>query len=279
MKIKGLFVRLLLVSILFGSTIACCYGQQSKSYNTIESLFTTPEGYERMYVNNDYAYATWLVSHPLKDNPEVLYFDGHVKHNNNIYAAVFDYEIGDRDLHHCADAAIYLRASYNYSSGPEFYDRLKFTFTNGFVSSYTEWLRGAIYNLVNNGRDIKVSYGRKRQDNCKTFRQWLDQVFSYAGTWSIEQYDLEPISIVDIEPGDVFVQGGFPGHAVTVVDVAIDSKGHKVFMLAQSYMPAQEQHILLNPATGDVWYSAYGWNFLSTPEYTFESKDLYRWKN
>lgn len=281
---KNLLI-LLLVSTLFGSMVLC-YGQGDSRkgwdnyrsyYNhdkpNINKLFELPEGYERTYVD---AYSEWLIAHPLKENPEVHYYDGQIKHNNNIYAAVFDYEIGDRDLHHCADAAIYLRATYNYASRN--YDALVYSFTNGYQTSYKEWLDGARYQIVKNGTDIVKTYGRKRTDSCKTFRKWLDTVFTYAGTWSIEQYDLENIAIYDVEPGDVFVQGGFPGHAVTVVDVATNSDGHKIFMLAQSYMPAQDQHILLNPATGNVWYSAYGWNYLTTPEYTFESSDLHRWK-
>ena len=47
-------------------------------------------------------------------------------------------------------------------------------------------------------------------------------------------------------------------------------------MLAQSYMPAQEQHILLNPLTLDVWYSMDDMNYINTPEYTFEPSDLRR---
>ena len=79
-----------------------------------------------------------------------------------------------------------------------------------------------------------------------------------------------------MEPGDVFVTGGFPGHAITVVDMAVNKNGHKIYMLAQSYMPAQEQHILLNPVTLDVWYSMDDMNYINTPEYVFEPSDLRR---
>ncbi len=43
----------------------------------------------------------------------------------------------------------------------------------------------------------------------------------------------------DMLPDDVFIRGGFPGHAVIVVDMArIEISGEMVFLLAQSYMPA-----------------------------------------
>jgi hypothetical protein len=79
-----------------------------------------------------------------------------------------------------------------------------------------------------------------------------------------------------MQPGDVFVTGGFPGHAITVVDMAVNKAGHKIYMLAQSFMPAQEQHILLNPLTLDVWYSMDDMNYINTPEFVFEPSDLRR---
>ena len=82
-----------------------------------------------------------------------------------------------------------------------------------------------------------------------------------------------------LQPGDVFVVGGFPGHAVNVVDVGVNEEtGHKYFILAQSYMPAQQNQILLNPATGDVFYELF--DFMTevvTPDWTFHVNDLRRW--
>ena len=39
-----------------------------------------------------------------------------------------------------------------------------------------------------------------------------------------------------------------PGHVVLIVDMAENDKGEKIFMLAQSYMPAQQTQILINPS-------------------------------
>lgn len=53
------------------------------------------------------------------------------------------------------------------------------------------------------------------------------------------------------------MSGGSPGHAVMVADVAVNPKGEKVFLLLQSYMPAQEIHVIKNPIDGTLspWYS------------------------
>lgn len=73
------------------------------------------------------------------------------------------------------------------------------------------------------------------------------------------------------------------GHAVIVVDVAIyPQTGKKVFLLTQSYMPAQQIQILVNPANRGLspWYelSDNDEGKLYTPEWVFEKKDLKRFK-
>ena len=105
-------------------------------------------------------------------------------------------------------------------------------------------------------------------------------IFNYAGTYSLEK-ELQQIPINDVQIGDVFIQGGFPGHAVVVVDMAENETGEKRFMLAQSYMPAQDIHILKNPTNRKLspWYSTNFEGNLYTPEWTFEASDLRRFRN
>lgn len=86
----------------------------------------------------------------------------------------------------------------------------------------------------------------------------------------------------NMQIGDVFIQGGSPGHAVIIVDMAIDNKGNKLYMLAQSYMPAQELQILKNQTHIDIspWYKLNLTDTeISTPEWNFTNKDLKRFDN
>ena len=83
----------------------------------------------------------------------------------------------------------------------------------------------------------------------------------------------------EMKIGDVFIEGGFPGHAVLVVDMAINNQtGRKTFLLAQSYMPAQEVHILKSPLDPALnpWYDLEFGETLYTPEWTFSRNDLRR---
>ena len=78
-------------------------------------------------------------------------------------------------------------------------------------------------------------------------------------------------------PGDVFIQGGFPGHAVLVADVAQNGHGERMFLLVQSYMPAQDIHVLRNLTHSESpWYPALMEGTLKTPEWTFLYSDLRR---
>ncbi len=78
--------------------------------------------------------------------------------------------------------------------------------------------------------------------------------------------------------GDVFIYGGTPGHAVIIVDMCENAKGEKFFMIAQSYMPAQEIHILKNKNDPKLspWYPVNFGDALETPEWDFRKEELKR---
>ncbi len=107
------------------------------------------------------------------------------------------------------------------------------------------------------------------------YKTFMNIVFGYASTLSLAQ-ELKQQELKNIKPEDVFICGGSPGHAVIVVDVAQNKKGKKCFMLAQSYMPAQEIHILKNYNDENIspWYGEDFGEILLTPEYTFKKTEL-----
>jgi hypothetical protein len=108
--------------------------------------------------------------------------------------------------------------------------------------------------------------------------QYLQRVFGICGSASLSK-QLHAISLNAIKAGDVLIRGGFPGHAVIVMDVAENKKGEKVYLLAQSYMPAQDIHVLVNPANQDLspWYKVSDDEMIETPEYIFQKEELKRW--
>ena len=241
---------------------------------TIETRILPPSEFKRIDVSIN-SFASYLRQLPLKPQGEtVLLYDGRTKHNYDIYEAVVDLPIGKRDLHQCADAIMRLRAEYLWKQRK--YDQIHFNFTNGFRADYTKWMNGK--RIVVNGNKVSWTNRRSPSNTYTDFWKYMEMIFAYAGTLSLDK-ELHSIPISELSIGDIFIYGGSPGHAIIVVDVAIHPDNNKkIFLLAQSYMPAQEIQILKNPNNKDMspWYSTDFGEILNTPEWTFNRSDLKR---
>lgn len=240
--------------------------------NTIMTRFDTPEGFQRADAEEG-SFASYLRNLPLKPHgSKVMYYDGGTK-SRNVHDAVIDIDVGKRDLQQCADAVMRLRSEYLY--GKKQYDKIHFNFTNGFNADYSKWRDG--YRITVSGNRAGWVKRSGFSSDYKVFRDYLDMVFAYAGTISLSQ-ELNMVAVEDMQIGDVFIQAN-PGHCVIVVDMAQNmTTGEKIFMIAQSYMPAQDIHILKNPGKENIspWYSADFGRVLDTPEWTFYKDDLKR---
>ena len=222
------------------------------------------------------SFADYLRHLPLKeDGAPVLYHDGREKGNRGAYVAVVDMSLGERDLQQCADAIMRLRGEYFFQRGE--YDKISFNFTNGFPVPYSKWREG--YRISFSGNTASWYKKTGLSDSYADFLRYMDIIFAYAGTLSLEQ-ELTPVPWETMTIGDVLIKGGSPGHAVIVVDMAVEeSSGEKLYLLAQSYMPAQDTHILANPSDAALspWYAlAAGTDEIRTPEWTFTPEQLRR---
>ena len=50
-------------------------------------------------------------------------------------------------------------------------------------------------------------------------KKYITKVWAWCGTWPLDTYDTININIKNIKPGDLFIVGGFPGHAISVIDI------------------------------------------------------------
>jgi hypothetical protein len=243
---------------------------------TVQERITAPDGYERTEVSGN-SFGHYLRNLPLKPHgSKVKHHDGRTK-LRNVHVAVVDMDVGERDLQQCADAVIRLRAEYLYGIGQ--YDKIHFNFTNGFRADYSTWMEGKRIQVQ--GNDVTWVNQTGYADDYASFRKYLDMVFAYAGTLSLSK-ELKKVPLEEIKIGDVFIEGGSPGHCVIVVDMAENKDtGEKLFLLAQSYMPAQDIHILKNPkkGNGNPWYSTDFGETLITPEWKFDREDLKRFED
>ncbi len=237
-----------------------------------------PDGYGRAAVAEE-SFGWWLRRLPLKaDNPPVRLFDGSLKLNQAAHYAVVQMDVGRRDLQQCADAILRLRAEYLYSLGK--LDAIQFRFTSGDLASYRKWIAG-FRPRVQGNRVTWLQTGASG-DSYKAFRGYLRTLFTYAGTASMSR-DLEKVDDWRVlGMGDVIVEPGYPGHAVLVLDLARHWRtGERVFLLGQSYMPAQEFEVLKNPVASSLspWYSLEFGETLRTPEWVFRGPKLRRFRD
>ncbi|MFT3934719.1 MAG: DUF4846 domain-containing protein [Chitinophagaceae bacterium] len=211
----------------------------------------TPDGFRRMSAENK-SFANWLRQFPLKKDKTVFLYNGQRKQNQAAQFAVLDLPTGSKDLQQCADAVIRLRAEYLFSQ--QKFSEIDFT--------------------DNNAKHYRLQPGANRT----AFDKYLENVFAYCGTASLEKQLNAVTSFDKIAPGDVLIKGGSPGHAMQVMDVAVNNAGKKIYLLAQSHMPAQDMHVVINPRHPEnPWYEADDLAAVNTPEWVFRKPCLKKW--
>lgn len=266
-----------LVCLPFAVSLSAAPGylwiREQASRGSLAMRLPPPTGYERIS-SNDWSFASWLRGLPLRGSgTPVRLFDGREKTYQGGAFGVVDIDVGSKDLQQCADAVIRLRAEYLLAAGCA--DRVSFDFTSGHPARWLDWRAGR--RPVVSGNKVSWVLQGEPDSSYSSFRNFLNSVFTYAGSYSLARELRTVADPAAVLPGDVLIQGGFPGHAVLVADVAEDAKGRRVFLLVQSYMPAQDIHVLVNPANrGSPWFPALTEGNLVTPEWTFSYADLRR---
>ena len=189
---------------------------------------------------------------------------------------VLNIDIGKKDLLQCADAAMKLRADHLFEK--HLFDQIKFLTTSGNDLSFESWLKGMRWK-VQGAKLISFNIHKEEPNIQQEYNSFLEFAFSYCGTYSLSKQLRVVNDNKSLQPGDIFVYGGFPGHAVTVMAVAKNEAGKIIFLLSQGYMPAQDIHILKNYTDPDLspWYDLSGLYPLYTPQWQFDKGSLKRW--
>ncbi len=210
-----------------------------------------PGGFKRIALQRE-SFGAWLRKVSLKKDKTVYLYDGTPKPSQAAQFAVLNISVGNKNLQQCADAIMRLRAEYLFSQQ----DFANISFSDN---------DGGIY-------QFDAPYTQTR------FAAYLQKVFGMCGTASLSKQLLR-VNMMNMQVGDVLIKGGFPGHAVIVMDMAENVAGEKIYLLAQSYMPAQDIHILknANDETTSPWYSLNNQHDIFTPEYYFTKEQLKTW--
>lgn len=235
-----------------------------------------PSGYQRVIHEDSTSYAAFIQNLSFKKDTIIYLYNGKMKPDQSFGLWVMDIDVGEKNLQQCADAAIRLRAEYLFRQKKV--EDIHFNFSSGDTAFYTKWREG--YRPVVTGNKVAWEKKESYDDSYENFRYYLNSVFNYAGSWSLEK-ELTTVDVPEnIQIGDMLVKGAFPGHVMIVVDVAKNAEtGETIFLLAQSARPAQNIHIVKNRLDSKLspWYNIRQLNTkLEIEEWTFYKNSLKR---
>ena len=224
----------------------------NESKATIRTRFAPPTGF--FWVKEQPgSFSEFLVNFPLHPpNLPVRDFRGILIQKQYNHAAILRIDVGEKDLQQCADAWIRLYAEYLWLN--QRFDEIQFQLTSGQLFSWNEYKKGVRTKEV--GKKVSFSNTSKIDYSYENFQKYLEVIFRYAGTISLDRESVSILKNEDIKTGDFLIKPGSPGHSVIVVGVAKNYAGKKRYLLAESFMPAQDIHILVNhkdPAISP-WY-------------------------
>lgn len=232
---------------------------ESNKANNYICEIELPKGFQRIKTDSN-SFAFYLQHFKLRQDNTVYYFDGTKKANQNLHFAVLDISVPKKNLQQCADAIMRLRAEYFFARNE--FSKITFKSTT------------CTYNFE------KYLTNNESTNKSIAFANFMETVFANCGTYNLEEMLNSRQNSKDLTIGDVFVKAGSPGHAMIVVDCAVNTvTKEKIFLLAQSFMPAQSVHIVINPnnSTPSPWYSVDTTKIVITPGYNFEWKHLKTW--
>jgi len=220
----------------------------------LEATFPPPFGYTRVAVESG-TFGAWLRGLPLRSagTPVRDFQGGQILAGDDArLAAVAELDVGTANLQQCADSIIRLHAEWLWAQGQK--ERIAYRFTSGDLASWPRYAAGERAKI--SGSKVKWVRSATANSSRGSFRSYLDLVFTYAGTLSLQVEKNRPARDA-LRPGDFFVLGGSPGHAVLVLDVAVNAAGERVALLGQGFIPAQDFQVL-SPGQEGPWFSLAG---------------------
>ncbi len=246
---------------------------------TQETAVAPPEGYERIPAAEG-SFLQFMREMPVwEQGSSIMTYDGEAISSVNA-AAVYTLSLPDVDLQQCADTVIRLWSEYYYQTGQT--DRIAFSYSNGYETSWADWQKGWRYLTVPAvGWTFRVKLAG-RDDSLQQMHNYLQAVMRYAGTLSLEA-ESQPVAASEAHAGDIICKGGAPGHVLVIVDEAVNEKGERCFLFAQGLMRSQSAHIVAGCGDADSpWYTEKQLSEMPVrfSSYTYQTPDtLRRWKD
>ncbi|KAA3618757.1 MAG: hypothetical protein DWQ05_07285 [Calditrichaeota bacterium] len=251
--IQNKFSPVFLVLAIFTGTVL---GQTPSPKNSpigagesISVRFPPPVGYRRIEVKA-HSFAHFLRHLPLRpQGSPVQNFRGQIfkPASDTTVAAVVNLDIRGKKLEQCMDILQRLFAEYCLAEDKS--EDIKFLLPDKSLLTWKSWQRG--WRPQRTGGSFPIFQLAPAQDSRENFEAYVREIFYYSGTQT-NYFGLKSIEINKIKIGDFIIKRGRKGHAVILVDIAVNEAGQQIAIFAQGDTPACELHLLKNK-DGSPW--------------------------
>lgn len=217
---------------------------------TLETRLQTPAGYERTQVE-EISFASFLRTYPMrKDKAKIKLYNGQKKERQDNHVAILKLPLDKTNLQQATSSIQRVVAEYFWKQAQ--YDKISFRYGNGFQADYVRWREG--YRISNQATGTSWVEQGTYDRSYSTFARYLQAVFLKTSAATLEQ-ESQKTTLAKVKAGDILLKRGTGSHVVMVVDVCENAEGKKAYLLAQGGTPAQQFHVIKNPAhENDPWY-------------------------
>ena len=155
-------------------------------------------------------------------------------------AAVVNYSIKGKKLEQCMDIIQRLWAEYLWSQHRS--NKICFYLPGGFLLKWKDWQEG--FRPLYHGIKVNLIKKMKPDSSRKNFEEYLWEIF-YRSNTQTAYFAYPKVELENVQIGDLIVKKGKRGHAVFILDLAIDNSGNKIVLVGHGDTPAC-QFFLLN---------------------------------
>jgi len=243
---------------------------------TVYSRVKVPDGFKRVVYDSS-SFQHYIRHQSLKAfGAKVINYDGNPYFYQLGHVGVLDVSVPANGLQQCADALIRLRSEYLWQTNQK--ENIGFEFTSGHYCSWKRYAQG--YRPKIKGNTVTFHKTATANASKANFYNYLNLIYTYSGTMSLNNELQEVKSINKLEIGDMLIVGGFPGHVVMIADIVENEVGNRLFLLIQGNTPAQSIHLLKNLEDSEIspWYKLNVNSEISVPGFTFTNSKFVRFK-
>lgn len=235
--------------IIYFFVILAIFFNISHAQTKIGEISIPSRDFHRIVIK-DNSFASFLRQLPLnKPGSDVLNHRGGVfkSGNDTSVAFVVDMNINGRRLEQCMDILVRIYAEYLWENNLT--EDLNLPIPGGYRLAWQKWMEG--FRPAFKGINMSLNQTAPANSTIQSYRSYLNTVYSESHTQQF-YHAYQTLNRTDVQIGDIIIKRGTKGHAVMIVDLAINKEGNMIALIGNGDTPAC-QFFLLNYRSDQPW--------------------------